>query len=783
MPYRFLIFTMSVFSCLLAIQLSFGQNMEGHIHSATANEPVPFANVVLYSLPDSSFITGTTTDVNGYFKIERTYWEESPFLLKISSIGFETTVITAIGNTGVVMLNESVNAMDEITVKGRRPVFKQIEGRLQISVPGTALSKAGNVFDVLRRSPGLLVDNNDKITVFGKGSPIIFLNGREIRNSSEIANLQSNDITSIEIDRNPSAEYSASGNAVVHITTKKITEDKLNFQLYNYSYFAKRYRNRIGANINGKSGNTDFTLNYLYGLYKYKNLEDAYEINTQPGYVINNSNSAVRLSSGGRHNWYGLINHAINNKHAVGAQVTLQRENTDNKSQTAQTIERTDSPTVNRDIRKKSDEEHNLSTYSLNYSFKIDSASTLSVIGDYSEVSDISPEHIEEYNLSDLSLINTMLESRNNYHVYSARVDFETAVLNDIGLKTGGKFSGVNKDGITTATNLLTAENKYTDINSINDRIAAGYAMLNYQGDNVGASAGLRYEHTSTTVKSDYETVVDSVYGNWFPSLSVNKEFSGNFSLTLSYNRKISRPAFKELSTDINYFDANSYAVGNPRLKPTIRNTYSLDLSLLRNLLLNAGYRNDINARIYSAVSDEGKPDIVKYTPVNIDRAQYLFVNIDYSLAVKWYGGTFSLNIEKPYIKIPFMDEIRKTEKLSYYFKVNQNFTLSERTSVFADYVYNSDNEDLMTCYQHNSNLSIGVNTSFFNNKLQLSLLANDIFNTSDTSWEDRYRNIIAGSVPDHDNSWIRLTVKYNFNNFKKGIQKKSASEDELERL
>ncbi len=60
---------------------SFAQTYKGTVKD-TQNKPIPFANVVLFSLPDSTFVTGTTTDDKGVFLLksqeqlgERKYWD------------------------------------------------------------------------------------------------------------------------------------------------------------------------------------------------------------------------------------------------------------------------------------------------------------------------------------------------------------------------------------------------------------------------------------------------------------------------------------------------------------------------------------------------------------------------------------------------------------------------------------------------------------------------------------------------------------------------------------
>jgi len=144
-------------------------------------------------------------------------------------------------------------SLGQMNVIAKRPVFRQNEGKLVIDVKGTVLSEAGDLFDVMRRSPGLIVDNDNNITVFGKGSPIVFINNREVTNKTELESLRSDDISSFEIDRNPSAEYSASGMAVVRIKTKKITKDQLRLQIYNQTYLLRKTSTVSGVKLINKT--------------------------------------------------------------------------------------------------------------------------------------------------------------------------------------------------------------------------------------------------------------------------------------------------------------------------------------------------------------------------------------------------------------------------------------------------------------------------------------------------------------------------------------------------
>ncbi|MDZ5726905.1 outer membrane beta-barrel family protein, partial [Acetobacterium sp. K1/6] len=301
-------------------------------------------------------------------------------------------------------------------------------------------------------------------------------------------------------------------------------------------------------------------------------------------------------------------------------------------------------------------------------------------------------------------------------------------------------------------------QENYKTQDQIKDGTVASYFTVEKDFNQFKLQGGLRFEYTNTDIRSDEKTVLDSTYGNWFPTLLVNRKFSEKLDVTLSYAKKIDRPNFNELSTDITYFDSLSYSVGNPEIKPSLSHNIDFTLGLFRVISVNIGYRYEKNARILSALTSESNPDIVKYTPVNINKAQYFSANIDYNYSLKKFTSTISLGGEKPMMEIPYLNTARKIRKASWYFQTNNDYSITDKTSVFANFSFSSNSEELMTYYDRTYKLSLGFNTSFFEKKLQLSLLANDILNSSDNAWEDRYDNIIAGSIPDHDNTFFFFT-------------------------
>ncbi|PID89163.1 MAG: hypothetical protein CSB01_03440, partial [Bacteroidia bacterium] len=406
-------------------------------------------------------------------------------------------------------MKEIANELGEVVVRGKRPTIRQEAGKMIVGISGSSLSEAGNLMDVFKRTPGLQVKDG-ALSVFGRGKPIVFINGREVRNAEEYESLQSDDIATIEIDRNPSAKYSASGNSVVRITTKKITKDRLNLQVFNHSYFARKFTNLSGVKLNSKWKKTLISLNYSYSENKSKKYEDAYEINTQPNYVLKNESNSESVYADQRHSLFASISQQLGKKHTLGGQFSYFDMDRNATNLGMQKISKTNQPLTKREVLNNEDYVYNLATYNVNYRFEIDSVTKLNVLGDYTHSTSDNESNISEKNLTANSLQKSTIFNQNDYDVYSARADFETALSKKLPLQMGVKFSQVENDGATVATDMLQQIQKYTTSNSTTDRIGAAYLMISPTLGKWNLEAGLRYEHTDRNVVATGATVLDT---------------------------------------------------------------------------------------------------------------------------------------------------------------------------------------------------------------------------------------------------------------------------------
>lgn len=208
---RLILFSMM---CLVVIA-STAQSISGRVIDEQV-QPMPFANVVLVNRADSAFITGAVTKDDGTFSINT---DKQDGLLKVSSIGYITKYIDARqGNVGDIQMQPDTQMLGEVVVKGHVPQFQMGSEGFVTNVTNTPLSQIGTADDVLKHVPGIIAKDG-VYEVFGKGSPIIYINGRKMRNKKELEQLKSTDIKSVELITNPGAKYDATVGAIVKIQT------------------------------------------------------------------------------------------------------------------------------------------------------------------------------------------------------------------------------------------------------------------------------------------------------------------------------------------------------------------------------------------------------------------------------------------------------------------------------------------------------------------------------------------------------------------------------------
>lgn len=205
----------------------------------------------------------------------------------MKTIVFLSTVIMSIFTTSPLYANtaiaepDSINEesqdttalmLDEVVVVANKNIVKVDGSRMKISISGTPYSSLGSAIQLMENLPGMMPGASGP-TVIGKGLPTYYIDGREVKELSELQTLQSSDIKTIEIERNPGVEYGAYTNSVVLITTKKSIRDflflgvgamgALQRHLSGAAYFTSRF----------KKNSFSSSLTYRYAVVTTENRE------------------------------------------------------------------------------------------------------------------------------------------------------------------------------------------------------------------------------------------------------------------------------------------------------------------------------------------------------------------------------------------------------------------------------------------------------------------------------------------------------------------------------
>ena len=150
--------------------LSFGQEISGTLKSAL-EEPIPYAAVTINSPLDSSLVKATISNEQGVFILKGML--PSEYLFKVSVLGY-ADYKRKINYTGgdlelkPIILTESTQNLEEVTVVAEKPMVQVLADKTVFNVENTINATGTSAFELLRKAPGVIVDNNGGFIVEGK---------------------------------------------------------------------------------------------------------------------------------------------------------------------------------------------------------------------------------------------------------------------------------------------------------------------------------------------------------------------------------------------------------------------------------------------------------------------------------------------------------------------------------------------------------------------------------------------------------------------------------------
>ena len=223
---------------------------------------------------------------------------------------------------------ESVNKLvelQEVIVKGGLPNTRLKAGAMITRIEGTPLAQSGTLGEMLVKVPGM-TGTDEAPEVLGKGSPLIYINGRKMRDASELKRLNSEDIRDVEVINNPGAQYDAQVQAVVRIRTRKQQGDGLSLDVtlaneHDLRYNFERPQVKSGANYRKNGFDVFGSVYYFHQDYRQystlwdKTLTPEKTFLQQGPYTMTWKNDQLTYTAG--------VNWQLSDNHSLGVRADL----------------------------------------------------------------------------------------------------------------------------------------------------------------------------------------------------------------------------------------------------------------------------------------------------------------------------------------------------------------------------------------------------------------------------------------------------------------------------
>lgn len=579
-------------------------------------EPVIYANVVLYSGQDSTIQKVETTDESGLFSLSSL---PGVYFIKISYLGLEDLVIS-----DIVLDNEDLKLgqlqmlaggieLETAVVTAQRALVEVKSDRTVFNVEGTINSTGDNGLGLLRKAPGVLLDNNNNITVLGRTGVLFYVDGKRLplagdELSAFLQSIPADQIDRIDIITNPGAKYEAEGNAgIIDIRMKRDKSLGFNGSISLNASQGLAFRGNVSSLLNYRSSkfNTYGTLGYNLGTSVTEIIFDS----SQNGFrqlSINNLDSErngdnFRIGTdfylAPKHTIGFLINRSNNGGDFIDSNRNLISTDlvTNFGDETPEDviipIDNIDSVLVASQIGNTNTLRQ---TYNLNYTFS-DGPQFLSLDADYGKFSTTQSSNQPNtyFNNVEDEIIN-----RNDFafntpitiDIYTGKIDYE----NKLGrgkLGTGAKYSRISTDNLFEFNNVDNGILLFNDTQSnrffYDESVYASYVTYSQSlNEKWNLSAGLRAELTETlselvAFRDELQKPSrDSTYFSLFPSIGLTYAATPSNVWSLSLGRRINRPDYNVLNPFRIQSSELDFSIGNPALSPEIVNNIELGYTL-----------------------------------------------------------------------------------------------------------------------------------------------------------------------------------------------------------
>lgn len=782
--------------------------LKGIVQHANS-EPIGDASVYAKEASTGQVIDQKISNADGTFSFSLGQGNYVIVVSYLGTIAYQSDVIKLVAHTdlGPIKIKTATQNLKEVVIQSfvNKPVIK-VEGRKMIySVENSITAQGGNTLEALKRTPGIIVNQENAITLNGSSAALVMINGRQTYLQPEelarlLKSMSSSDLKSIEVIKNPSAEYDAAGTGgIVNLVLKKSIAEGFNGNINAGVAYGSTLKQNTNFNLNYRKNKVNLFASYSHNFGHYAMYYDNDRTTNGKVYLNGNADTDKRHNIGSTLG----IDYAIDTTKIIGLVMNGNFSNGGGLIVPTTNIYDQSSSQLLQTLRSRSDypnQKANRYNANLNYRYKGSNNTNLDIDADYA----FFDAATENSSTNAFYGPDGQLQSTNNFLVMNSRDIKLYALKADYGfpiakgkIAIGSKFSNVDAhnafDQYDTngSTNVL-------DINLSNtfkykEQITAGY--LKYEtplSEAWSLDLGVRLEHTHSegnlqprAGSSQAATSVTRNYLDVFPTAGLTYKTKEAGTYNLSFARRIDRPAYNNLNPFSYPVDELSYWKGNPFLQPQYSNALSLQYSY-KTTTIAGGYMRISD--LTGTVTEVFNSSSINMVPRNIGTQDNFNVTVTQQVKLaKWWDMT--LTGIGYYLK----NKVGTAEYGNYQLdrfagtvNIQQSFRLPGRITAEAAAIVNSKTiTGLNTYVKGNSQIDLGVQKNLMNDKATLKLAVSDLFRGNQYNTNTQLNNMLLRTTFRAETRQVRLNFSYRFGNNKIKAQesRESGLQNESKRL
>lgn len=712
--------------------------VKGVVTDAENGQKLPYADLQLFSIPDSIVVKAVNSDTEGHFLFESN--QEGSYSLMISYMGYEKAWFEIELTKGLNQKNFSLHPVqyfiDEVEIQAEKNIRQTSLEKTVINVKQNTTLSGTTGREVLQSLPSIDIDIDGKIHYRGSDKLIILINGTRSSLVNSLEQIPAEQIEKVEIINNPSAKYDAEGmSGIINIVFNEAMKKQRKHTFLVKAGYPETFGGSIGYSdshrklsytMNGSiNRQTKFqTKDHLRKNYEDPNGIDYHQFDRQDEY----RNNALLNTQ---------FNYRINKNQRIHFTLLGSTKfNTADRSIEYSSIDKTGT-TLNQSLKNiEIDLDNYLIDARVNYHLDYLQASKLHVQGQWSlfdQLNEMNNEYYSALWVSTTELQNTY-SRQHNRESYLA-IDNVNTLGSNLKLESGFQYTArdlmndFSVEDLDRQTDQWIVDPGLSNVFDYSIDIEAAYLNLNYQVKKFSIQMGLRSEWTQT-IQEDSD---DQNYRALFPSASLLFHVHDHLDIYSGYNRRINRPTIKMLNPyTYEYADVLNRHTGNPSLQPEFVHSFEVGARSVSEKWtgsLSIYYRNIDQAisRVKSAANDSA----LVVTFMNLEGAKMagaeLFLSID---PFPFWQMNGSINLFRTQMTGTWennqIDQLRDAWNLN----LTNRFKLPYQLQLQLITYYRSKLPDVMGTYQERYYMDLGLSRKIMKNKGKLVFRISDVFNT-----------------------------------------------------